>query len=119
MSLYHEHKCDILKELLLFNISYSSAAVVDLSPFVNEKDVLHCNIFEEFTDYQYKKVSYNLKDHKRIYLIVDKFLKDSLKRKIRDEKRISSPCLFDGSTKLPVKFRLGFLKNSENKDELG
>ena len=55
---------------------------------VNGMDVIYRNIFEEFTDSQYKKVSYNLKDHKRIYLIVYKFLKDNLKRKIGDEMRL-------------------------------
>ena len=70
-------------------------------------DIIYCNIFEEFTDSKN-----NPKDHKRIYLIVNKFLKDNLKRKTGDGRRIASLCLFNGSIKLPAKFHLDFLKKN-------
>ena len=67
-------------------------------------NVLPSKIFEIFRDSLFKKVCYNVKDHKIIYLIVDRFLKDSLKGKIREERRIGYPCSFDDSTKLSAKF---------------
>ena len=82
-------------------------------------DATHCETFEEIENALYKTVSHHFKDHKRVDMIVDRYFKDNLKGNLRDEKGVGSRLLFDGSTKQPPKFHSDFLKNSDNKNELG
>ena len=55
----------------------------------------------------------------RIDLMVDRYLKYSVKGKLRDELGVRCRLLFDDSTRLPAKFHFDLLKKRENKDELG
>ena len=96
-----------------------SAAVIDLSPIVKAIDVTHCRTFYDFAQAFYSKVIYHFSTHKRKDLIVDRYFRNSLKENVRDERGMGTQLLFDDTTILPSKFQVDFLKNSENKDDLG
>ena len=51
-------------------------------------------------------------------VISDRYLQNSLKENIRNDRGLGSRKMFDDDTRIPSDFKCGFLTNSENKNGL-
>ena len=122
VSLYHGSKSEILKKFASkqdHKATNTTAAVVDISLIIKGLNTAHCETFNDFAMALYSKVSNEFKEYKRVDLIFDRYFRGSLKETLREERGVGSRILFEDCTALPPKFHSDFLKNSENKDELG
>ena len=127
VSLYHGSKSDIAKRLQTYSQETipgrecNSAIVIEMSPIIRAKAFSSsgAECFSDFAVLLYYEVMKLASSHERIDVVFDRYFDKSLKEGTRKNRGAGSRFVFEGDeTPIPNNMAEGFMKCSENKNDL-
>ena len=122
--LYRGKKSQMLKRFSKWKYSEpckrntKAAMVVEMSTVIQINANVPVSTFDDFSKLLYIYILNLSKGYKRVDIVCDRYLEDSIKEDLREDRGSGSRKIFNDSTKFPKSFRTDFLANSQNKESL-